>query len=613
MANLLDKNQLFHFLSKSPVGLDTTLDAARNKSGHTLTTDDIFGEEIPACFVPETEDQLKIIPKSSLHKNDLAAIAYGSTSVKCYYYDGTQWVKRTESWKDNELFFNRHSSYINDGSYIQGEVADKIEEEAVIVYRKERKGFFITSENNNTAGSGKMSVRVLKKTDTNISAEEISAISAGDFVPQFLQSTDKFVNGTPSIGYNPLVYNEADKNGLVEDENDSGAYVSNSYAGVIQFNDTTIDIIQDGKNYLKDIVISVWEYVGKTLTEVLSGFATVDSGFNYRVLTTEEVRPAPSADLKGWIYFEPASIEEDNNIYNEFICVDDKDGWKWEQIGSTAITIPDPPKAGDYLKLENDTYSVKTSTKIEDNDYTVPTTSAVYEHVNKSIPKAGDYLELEKNDDNTYSYNVKYTDEIKDESDLTEENKTIPTTQAVYKFFNDNKEKVSHNTIFDLNKFVAEHAHVRWVQKMILWGDGDNLNNEPVEENLAWDCGNDTSERRVYIPHCTTFYGNVSQKEAKIQWIKDAMNGVVETQLVFHLDSHWTYRIIKHMFWQLDEDAAVLNPNAPKYGQEGSITKTYMKPGVTVRYMAFLEDDDWTDSDYDFDAKMSIIDEDNTG
>jgi hypothetical protein len=280
MANLLDTNQLFHFLSKSPVGLETTLDAARNKSGHTLTTDDIFGEEIPACFVPETEDQLKNIPKYSLHKNDLAAIGYGSSSVKCYYYNGTQWVERTESWKDNELFFNRHSLHLNDGSYIQGNVDKKIEEEAVIVYRKERKGFFITPENNNTAGSGNMSVRVLKKTDTNISENEISAITAGDFVPQFLQSTDKFANGIPSIGYNPLVYNTYAKNGLVEDEKDSGAYVANSYAGIIQFNDTTylkeIDIIQDGKNYLKDIVISVWEYVGKTLTEVLGGFASKD-------------------------------------------------------------------------------------------------------------------------------------------------------------------------------------------------------------------------------------------------------------------------------------------------------------------------------------------------
>jgi hypothetical protein len=367
------------------------------------------------------------------------------------------------------LFFNKNSEYLNNGTdYNSAKKSD-----AVIEYHKDRVGYFVTDNNNNGTGSNKMSVRVLKNNDDEV--------VSGNFVSQFLQSTDKFVGGIPSLGYNPLVYNTAKNAILLEDANDSGLYISNSYAGVIQFNEKKE---ASGPVYVNDIKISVWEYVGKTLTEVLSGFATVDSGFNYRVLTTEEVRPAPSADLKGWIYFEPASIEEDNNIYNEFICVnkgtEEVPDWQWEQIGSTAITIPDPPKAGAHLKLEkndDDTYSynVKTSTKIENNADTVPTTSAVYEHVNKSIPKAGDYLELEKNDDNTYSYNVKYTDEIEDESDLTEENKTIPTTQAVYKFFNDNKEKVSHNTIFDLNKFVAEHAHVRWVQKMILWGDGDNL------------------------------------------------------------------------------------------------------------------------------------------
>jgi hypothetical protein len=207
-------------------------------------------------------------------------------------------------------------------------------------------------------------------------------------------------------------------------------YIVNYYAGIIQF-----PVQKSGDTVASNIKISVWEYIGKTLTDVLKGFATVDSGFNYKVVKSESERPTASQQLKGWVYLIPSDNPKEKNVYNEFICVDedidiDGDGyketkvWKWEQIGSTAITIPD----------------------------------------------AGKYLELKNN-----AYNVKYSDEIEDESDLTEENKTIPTTQAVYKFFNDNKEKVSHNTIFDLNKFVAEHAHVRWVQKMILWGDGDKL------------------------------------------------------------------------------------------------------------------------------------------
>jgi hypothetical protein len=414
MANLVDINQLYHFLSKSPVNVDTTLSKVRNKSGHTLTTDDIFGEEIPACFVPDDVDQLNSIPKSSLNKNDLAAIAYGSSNASYYYYDGSVWVKRG-AWQDHELFFNRNSEYLNNG--IDYNNAEK--GVAVIEYHKDRVGYFVTDNNNNGTGSNKMSVRVLKNNDDEV--------VSGNFVSQFLQSTDKFVGGIPSLGYNPLVYNTAKNAILLEDANDSGLYISNSYAGVIQFNEKKE---ASGPVYVNDIKISVWEYVGKTLTEVLGGFTTVDSGFNYMVA---DKLPTATANLKGWVYLVPSPTAKEGNVHDEFLCVEEgKDAWKWEQIGSTAITIPDPPKAGDYL-------------------------------------------ELEKNDDDTYSYNVKYSDEIEDESDLTEENKTIPTTQAVYKFFNDNKEKVSHNTIFDLNKFVAEHAHVRWVQKMILWGDGDNL------------------------------------------------------------------------------------------------------------------------------------------
>lgn len=65
------------------------------------------------------------------------------------------------------------------------------------------------------------------------------------------------------------------------------------------------------------------------------------------------------------------------------------------------------------------------------------------------------------------------------------------------------------------------------------------------------------------------------------------------------------------MFWQLDEDAVKLNPNSPKYGQEGSISKTFMKPGLTIKYFTFLDDGNWHDyNDYDYDTKFEEIDND---
>ena len=168
MANLVDKNQLYHFLSKSPVGVDTTLSKVRNKSGHTLTTDDIFGEEIPACFVPDDETQLNNIPKSSLNRNDLAAIAYGSSNARYFYYNGSEWVERV-AWKDHELFFNKNSEYLNNGTHYNSATKD----DAVIEYHKERLGCFVTDNNNNGTGSNKMSVRVLKNNDDEITCKRL--------------------------------------------------------------------------------------------------------------------------------------------------------------------------------------------------------------------------------------------------------------------------------------------------------------------------------------------------------------------------------------------------------------------------------------------------------
>lgn len=138
-------------------------------------------------------------------------------------------------------------------------------------------------------------------------------------------------------------------------------FIANYYAGIIQFHDekdgTDVAEHKDKKtNETLQIKISVWEYIGKTLTDVLKGFATIDSGFNYKVVKSESERPTASLQWKGWIYFVPSSKTETNNVYDEFICVDKKDEngdtyWIWEQIGSTAITLPG---AGAFLKLEDD-------------------------------------------------------------------------------------------------------------------------------------------------------------------------------------------------------------------------------------------------------------------
>lgn len=131
---------------------------------------------------------------------------------------------------------------------------------------------------------------------------------------------------------------------------------------------------------LKDIdnVITGTE-VKKLINNVTTEFSK--AGVNYKIETSLP-KPA-SSQYKGWIYLIPKSTSVENNEYIEFICVDkDENTWAWEQIGTTAITLP---AAGDYLSFNEETnkYNVDVSDKIEDNADTVPTTKATMDFVNE--------------------------------------------------------------------------------------------------------------------------------------------------------------------------------------------------------------------------------------
>jgi hypothetical protein len=312
------------------------------------------------------------------------------------------------------------------------------------------------TEDNNGVNGNKFTVRV-KKSD-------------GNYIKQFISVTDKIVNSRTSNGYTPLVL----QNGSVMEENakykdassDNMRYVANCYAGIIQF-----PVQKSGTTVASNIKISVWEYIGKTLTDVLKGFATVDSGFNYKVVKSESERPTASLQWKGWVYLIPSDNPKEKNVYNEFICVDedidiDGDGyketkvWKWEQIGSTAITLP---AAGSYLSFDeyNNTYNVDVAYIIEDDNNTVPTTKAVYEYVrdtintNETEVRAGHLIEV--TDGNIVA--VSSTDTVIPDFSV------VPTSAAVYDALHDpmlhqqwhDDNGLKHVELYDFNYISVFH------------------------------------------------------------------------------------------------------------------------------------------------------------
>ena len=307
--NFTNLNEIFHIFSKSPVANGQTLATARNKSGHTVTTSDVWAEDIPAFFSASTQKDFEKF-KSLAKDNDLC---YYDIEKSIFYFKKEQWMKRN-ALSDGELLANYEASKL--GIYNDGSIKD--ESQAVVKYHENRNAVAITSDNNNGADSNGLSARI------RIDKENPSS----SFVPQFISSMDKIVDGTPSTYYEPVV-NGGNITEDIEDKGNTRKYIANNYAGIIQFHHYE-------ENFLDSVTISAFEYIGKKLDGFLENFTSGHGAGDF------------------------LDIDDDDNLY------------------------------------------VKTSSVIEDNAETVPTTQAVYEHTsNTEIHLLNDISEANISDGQT--------------------------------------------------------------------------------------------------------------------------------------------------------------------------------------------------------------------
>ena len=214
-------NETFHIFSKSPASPGTTLEGARLKSGHTTTTSDIWADEIPAFFKAATENKFDLFEKKA-SKDDLCL------------YNGYVYVHNGTAFENQ----GKEDAVLTDGAEFSKNGVK------VIKYHKNRTAINLTADNNNGD-------------DSNNYAAKIYNANSGSttFVPQFISSTDKVVDGIPSLGYNAVV--SYGTKILAEGLTDIEDYICNSYAGVIQFNQARPS----------GVTISAWEYIGDKLND----------------------------------------------------------------------------------------------------------------------------------------------------------------------------------------------------------------------------------------------------------------------------------------------------------------------------------------------------------
>lgn len=262
-------NEQFHVFSKSPASVATALGDASNRSGHTVTASDVWGQEIPAFFYAKTQavaDSYKSLAKT----NDLCRIG-NSVAI----FENGNWVVKYNSYTD-----------IPDGHKFKNANGDE-----VIRFHKNRLAYNLNLDNNAGDDGLNTTAKIQGWDDVNGKVYDYVA-TAPKFVSQFVTSTDKIVDGIPSKGFGPFVMAGTTTGDITkvlpEGTSDSNHYIANSFAGIIQFNKTRTDAIY----------VHAFEYCGKTLKSAYSDIVELDEKLSKISVTASGGVQDASTDAK---------------------------------------------------------------------------------------------------------------------------------------------------------------------------------------------------------------------------------------------------------------------------------------------------------------------------
>lgn len=220
-----DKLSLFHSFSKTPVVSTLGLGNAINKSGHTVSSTEVWSDEIPYFGILSAVSDLeaKVAPYAA--KNDICKV--GSTY---YIRNGVEYSagKTTaELWDTITL---------TDGLILKNRF-----DKDVIKYHKGKELSDLTGDNN-------------ANTDSNHYAARLW--TSEGLIEQFVGPTDKALNGLASVGYTPTVYNNGTK--IVEGTD----YSMVTFSGTVLWN---------AQHNSGTRTIDCFEYIGAKVSESITG------------------------------------------------------------------------------------------------------------------------------------------------------------------------------------------------------------------------------------------------------------------------------------------------------------------------------------------------------
>lgn len=259
MSHYLTNNEKFHIFSKSPVLSSMAVSQAVNKSGHTVSTNDVWADDVP--WFTEVADEAGAITRAAdARYNDL--ILWGSD---IYVRKGDKTNGASTGTTFAELW-EKHTDLTEARAYALGSVTTQTPTNIVTK----------TVELKNASDKVVLKYHVGKQIDLLTTANNANVASTwaarmfidGKVVDQFVSPTDKVFAGNPSTGYTTLVYTATaagNKYGFVAEGESDDDFVNNAFAGIVQFNKS--------RNDTHKFAASVFEYVGDKLDATVAALS----------------------------------------------------------------------------------------------------------------------------------------------------------------------------------------------------------------------------------------------------------------------------------------------------------------------------------------------------
>lgn len=645
MATFINENQKLHIFSKSPVlgpdenGNEAPFNYSVNKSGHTVTSAEVRSSDIPLFINVGSEEKINTYAKNPIH-NDIVywgSLKANTAVLRRWNGKNKIWEDYTKEFKNSTVLKNKDddevikihrkkaiigitaennagadsgnwaafvmgddskrlthfvapTDKVQDGLpslgyapivYINGEATDESTEDdgyiantyaGIIQFNKKRNDLDLI-----TVTAYEYTGQYLEKALTNITSSELLETTWGEDNGIKVSLSGNVFNPSVEVSANFIddVKTEVENNrtdaavsvkGLVDYIDDKEIYSTYNENGITVTLDGTIGepVIEVDVNTVTNINDAIASNKGNNVVSAQAvknyissnnGVTNVSSGNKYLTITNPTSTPKITANVHDDILTWTESI---SNQYNG--------NWNaWQNDLKFKIA------AADYVALSFDEHELR-----EVNGCRIHVSEEDRELWNKggNLQLSGDDFINPTEDEGVWNITLNTTDTV-DNSNI-DGTKTVPTVNAVKTYIDNlidaNTDK-SSDIIWNLNDLLVSCIN-----------DTDENGELWVREVLRSSAANN-SELLTIVDY-QNIYNTTDLNEAVTKWILEATdsNKSLSTQLAFQQTSYITNELFRLFFYNLDKKLL------KKYGTDDSISKRYMKKGLTFKYLTKVEE-----------------------